>query len=304
MSGRLATLVWESGLPRRVRACAAVLAGFAKDDGSSVYPSMKRVAWSLSVTERQAQSLVSELRTLGVLRVVRAQTVNHPAVYRFEETSLPSRAAFVAKQLELNWSRTGGRGEVEFTPLVSDCSKVTGTLVRITGTVVQGGVKSSVNHRKCSSPDPSSDPSSDPSVEEVPARIAPRSLPHVERHDDDDDGISHEPGSPSALPGDPGGACGASNRDVGRDRGLSERPTPAVASEVDPATAPRRALTDRPAAVPARAVAVDESARSADGAPWQTTFGPLDVSTQEARASPQWNRLAETIRSALQRRQG
>lgn len=312
MSGRLAGLVWESDLPRRLMPCAAVLAGFAKDDGSSVYPSMARLAWSLKRSERQTQSLVSELRALGVLHVVRPPAFNRPTVYRFDETALPQRPAFVARQLDLEFS-TGVHRQFSVEGVQPDRTEGCGFASNT------GSPPHPIRH---------SDPSSDPSLEEEPARNAPR-LTYAE--DDDENGASTgevrvecgEPGHPAAVRGDPGRAETASGGALRRDRGAREGPVARSENPVDATTTPRgpvdprsapthttaadppRQRDGRPdgsavAGAAARSLAVDETRRP-DRGHQQRSLGPLDVSPTQARASPQWLQLAATIRRALEK---
>jgi len=96
MSGLVAGKVWQSNLPRKLKPLAAALADIAKDDGSSIYPSVAYVAWLLSSSERFIQGGMVTLRTMGVLEVVdnrgggRGRTVK----YRMVLEKLPSRPAW------------------------------------------------------------------------------------------------------------------------------------------------------------------------------------------------------------------
>jgi len=99
MSGRLTGLVWESGLKSQLKPYAAVLAGFAADDGSRVRPSIARLAWMLGKTERQVQAAMADLRKTGVLLVRFPHAPGRPTTYHFDVSALPIRPPFVAKQL-------------------------------------------------------------------------------------------------------------------------------------------------------------------------------------------------------------
>lgn len=101
MSARLTDAVWNSGLKAWLKPYAAVLAGFAHDDGTRVFPSIARVAWAVGVSERRAQGAVSKLTALGVLRIVQKHAPGRPTRYQFDVEALPRRAVFVAQQLTL-----------------------------------------------------------------------------------------------------------------------------------------------------------------------------------------------------------
>ncbi len=67
MSGKLAGLVWDSNLPARLKPLAAVLADYANDDGTSIYPSVKTIGARLSRSRRTVQTGLSRLRAMGIL---------------------------------------------------------------------------------------------------------------------------------------------------------------------------------------------------------------------------------------------
>jgi hypothetical protein len=67
MSGRLAMMILESGLPRRVKFLASTLALFARDDGTCIFPSRGRLAWLMGVSERQVSKQLTLLVESGVL---------------------------------------------------------------------------------------------------------------------------------------------------------------------------------------------------------------------------------------------
>ena len=67
MSRQLAGKVWDSGLEARLKPLAAMLADFASDDGTNVFPSIAYMAWRLSRERRSVQYLLRELETIGVL---------------------------------------------------------------------------------------------------------------------------------------------------------------------------------------------------------------------------------------------
>jgi hypothetical protein len=70
MSGKLAGMVWDSALSRRLKPLAACLADNANDDGSGVFPSVEYVVWRLSGAESTVRAGMGELRQMGVLTAV------------------------------------------------------------------------------------------------------------------------------------------------------------------------------------------------------------------------------------------
>jgi hypothetical protein len=104
MSGALVTQVFDSALPRMLKPIAAALATFADDDGTSMFPSVARVAWMLGVHPRHARRAVSALRAMGVLVVRQRPAPGRTTRYYFDAAALPERPSFVARQLGLDFS--------------------------------------------------------------------------------------------------------------------------------------------------------------------------------------------------------
>jgi len=91
--------VFESGLPAWLKPYAAAFASFAADDGTRVYPTVKRIARMCSRSERRAQNATTELRRLGVLVVEAPSGRATAARYRFNASALPY--AGVGSQFDL-----------------------------------------------------------------------------------------------------------------------------------------------------------------------------------------------------------
>ena len=81
----------RSGLPRREREIARWMVSFAEDDGSKIYPSVKRIAELSGYSERSVQLAIAKLRALDVLRVVRPHAPHQPRQYWFNRDALPPR---------------------------------------------------------------------------------------------------------------------------------------------------------------------------------------------------------------------
>ena len=88
MSGRLVSCVFESRLPHRLKSLAAVLASFGHDDGTSIRPSVDRVARLWGRSKRRALAALADLQALGVLVVVRPHAPHRPTEYRLDLTQL------------------------------------------------------------------------------------------------------------------------------------------------------------------------------------------------------------------------
>lgn len=72
MSHQAVDAVLHSSLPRRLRMVAAVLAHYADADGGRIRPSNQTIAACAGIDKREVQRHVAELRSLGVLELVRA----------------------------------------------------------------------------------------------------------------------------------------------------------------------------------------------------------------------------------------
>jgi len=89
MSYELMWAVDRSGLPRREREVARRMVSFAKDDGSGIYPSVKRVAEMSGYSERSVQLAQAKLRAMDILREVRSHAPHRPRRYWFNRDALP-----------------------------------------------------------------------------------------------------------------------------------------------------------------------------------------------------------------------
>jgi hypothetical protein len=67
MSIKLMSQVWELDLPHNQLLVALALADHGKDDGRSIYPSLRHVGWKCGYTERQVRRIVRELEATGLL---------------------------------------------------------------------------------------------------------------------------------------------------------------------------------------------------------------------------------------------
>jgi len=91
MSGRLVSAVLESALPSWLKPYAVAFASFAKDDGSRVYPSLKRIARLVGRSERAAATAAAELRRRKILELAAPAGRDRSARYVFNAGALPSQ---------------------------------------------------------------------------------------------------------------------------------------------------------------------------------------------------------------------
>ena len=84
MSGRLVSAVFESRLTHRLKTVAAALATFGRDDGTSIRPSLNRLAHMCGRSQRRVQAAVSDLQAIGVLVMVRRHGRSRPTEYRLD----------------------------------------------------------------------------------------------------------------------------------------------------------------------------------------------------------------------------
>jgi hypothetical protein len=105
MSARLAMRVWESALPPHLKALAGVMALFANDEGENIYPSVGRLAWLVSKTDRRVRADLTSLINMGVLIPTTARDGGgagrgRSTRYELDVSALPVRA---------QWNRKPGR---------------------------------------------------------------------------------------------------------------------------------------------------------------------------------------------------
>lgn len=94
MSIRQILQVWEHELSHPHQAIMLALADHAHEDGTGIRPSIKRIAWKTGYSERSVQSIMSQLRDLGLLVVVAPATHNTPNEYRFNWAAVTLKPSF------------------------------------------------------------------------------------------------------------------------------------------------------------------------------------------------------------------
>ena len=94
MSIRQILQVWEHELSHPHQAIMLALADHAHEDGNGIRPSIKRIAWKTGYSERSVQSIMSQLRELGLLIVSVPATHNTPNEYRFDWSVATPKPSF------------------------------------------------------------------------------------------------------------------------------------------------------------------------------------------------------------------
>jgi len=70
MSAKLMGIVWELDVPHNYQLVLLALADHASDDGSSVYPGIKYLAWKTGYSERQVQRVLDKLEQMNLISAV------------------------------------------------------------------------------------------------------------------------------------------------------------------------------------------------------------------------------------------
>jgi hypothetical protein len=94
MSGKLMDSLHGLKLTDSEFRVASALAGHGHDDGSSIFPSVRLVAWKADKSERQVQRILHEFERTGLLVKV-AEARQHRAVeYRMDVSAAPAKPAY------------------------------------------------------------------------------------------------------------------------------------------------------------------------------------------------------------------
>ena len=98
MSIKLMTRVYERTCSHSEQAVLLAMADHADDDGCHCFPSIGRIAWKTGYSERNVSRIVSALRSVGALVLVKEATRHRPNEYRIVLEALPDKPAFEPKQ--------------------------------------------------------------------------------------------------------------------------------------------------------------------------------------------------------------
>src|SRR4029453_623661 len=112
MSGKVAGLVWRSPLPRLLKPLAALMADYAKDDGTSIRPSVPTLARQLDASQRTVQRHINQLLDLRVLeeQTSRAGGRRRPCTYRLRLDQLAGKGD---KTVTLSKPENGDTGDAK-----------------------------------------------------------------------------------------------------------------------------------------------------------------------------------------------
>ena len=93
MSISLMSEVWRRDFSHIHQSIMLALADWGQDDGSGVFPSVRRVAWKTGYSERQIKRIMAELRKIGALVVVKRHR-DQPTEYRIDLTAVAEKPPF------------------------------------------------------------------------------------------------------------------------------------------------------------------------------------------------------------------
>jgi hypothetical protein len=94
MSVRLMSQVWELELSHSQLLVALALADHGDDAGSSIYPSIARIAWKSGYSPRQARRIVRELESRRLLVKVGEPRGTRPTEYRMDVSACTAKPPF------------------------------------------------------------------------------------------------------------------------------------------------------------------------------------------------------------------
>lgn len=102
MSVTMMGLAWYvKGLTPAQKAVLVALADHAHDDGTNVYPGVKRLCIKTSLAERTVRRALSDLRSKGIIRIVKRAKFHSTTEYRLdlpEMQALQERPVFLADE--------------------------------------------------------------------------------------------------------------------------------------------------------------------------------------------------------------
>lgn len=94
MSWKISGLVWELDLTHSQQSVLLAMADHAEHDGSKVFPSVARIAWKTSYSERQVRRVMSKLRGLKILVIVKEANRYRPREYKIDISAGKTKKAF------------------------------------------------------------------------------------------------------------------------------------------------------------------------------------------------------------------
>lgn len=128
MSWRLQAEITLRDLPRDEKAILRAMANWAHDDGSSCFPSQRRIAWETDYCEKSVGKIQKKLVRRGILVVVEPKRYHHSVVYRIEVKAIPTRPPFRGEEnsgLDLRPEKTSG---LDLPPQNAEAEVKTGSL--------------------------------------------------------------------------------------------------------------------------------------------------------------------------------
>lgn len=128
MSWKISGLVWELNLTHSQQSVLLAMADHAEHDGSKVFPSVARIAWKTGYSERQVRRVMSDLREMKILIIVRESNRYRPREYKIDisagKKKHPFRDDIVSPLAVEDDSTPTSRGDMGVAPEPSDLTPV------------------------------------------------------------------------------------------------------------------------------------------------------------------------------------
>lgn len=182
MSIRQQSKVWMLDLPRNERDVLVILADFADDEGRGARPSIRRIAWTVGISEREVMRCLQWLRdpSRKIIEITKEAGFHKPNVYRLFLERAPQK-----KALELKGDTWSGHDNAW-----GDDDEARGDKETEKGDRIEArGDKTPIRSDSIVSPDPLSEPLNKPLAEplkecapEIPEREKALALLRIELH--------------------------------------------------------------------------------------------------------------------------
>jgi hypothetical protein len=118
MSVYAMSVVWKSELDKAKKLILLAYADFADDDGGSIFPSIRRIAWKTGYTRRQVQRITRDLEEIGYMIPGEVNEELKTIIYKIDLAALPKLPPF--ESIKKSDQNKGTEGGVTITPGVID----------------------------------------------------------------------------------------------------------------------------------------------------------------------------------------
>lgn len=94
--------VWECDIGHAEQSILLSLADHAHDDGTKVFPSLRRTAWKTAYSVRQVRRILRSLEGIGALEIVHTGGGVFSTEYRINLRKLPKKAAMTTTPVKMS----------------------------------------------------------------------------------------------------------------------------------------------------------------------------------------------------------